>query len=288
MLRSARFWRVRGVMANTWYGQSQPQPQVLGWAGWLRVLARGAVLLVLVGAGMLILLALRLIERPVFGQRRPLSPAVTQIVCRAALGVIGLGYERRGVPLRHGGAVVANHVSWLDIFTLNAGQRVYFVAKAEVARWPLIGALARVTGTVFITRQRQAAAAQVALFRHRLQAGHQLLFFPEGTSTDGAQVLPFKPTLFAAFFDQGLPEDFQLQAVSVIYQAPQGADARLYGWWGDMDFAAHLVATLAVRRQGAVRVIYHPPLTLAAYACRKDLARALEAQVRAGVAQGGL
>lgn len=273
-------------MSSTWHGGSPPVAQALALRDWARVLRRGLALLVVVVAGLALLLVLRLCEWPMYRHGRPVTPYVTQAVCRAALGILGLGYQVQGTALRGGGAVVANHVSWLDIFTLNAGQRVYFVAKAEVARWPLIGALARATGTVFISRQRQAAAAQVALFRRRLQAGHQLLFFPEGTSTDGAQVLPFKPTLFAAFFDQGLPDDFQLQAVSLIYQAPQGADARIYGWWGEMDFAAHLLATLAVRQQGAVRVIYHPPLSLAAYSCRKDLAQALEAQVRAGVARG--
>ena len=95
--------------------------------------------------------------------------------------------------------VVANHASWLDIFALNAPQRIYFVSKDEVRDWPGIGWLARATGTVFIARKSREAGVQARLFETRMAAGHRLLFFPEGTSTDGRRVLPFKTTLFAAF-----------------------------------------------------------------------------------------
>ena len=178
---------------------------------------------------------------------------------------------------------MANHASWLDIFVLNAAKRVYFVSKAEVARWPGIGWLARATGTLFIARDRRQAAAQVALFRERLQAGHKLLFFPEGTSTDGLQVLPFKPTLFAAFTDPALGPDLAIQPVSVAYHAPAGADPRFYGWWGDMAFGPHLLSTLTARRQGRVEVVYHPPIRVADHADRKALARAAETAVRGGL-----
>jgi lyso-ornithine lipid O-acyltransferase len=97
--------------------------------------------------------------------------------------------------MQHKGALVANHASWLDIFTLNACDRIYFVSKSEVAGWPGIGWLARATGTVFINRQGREAQMQKLLFEARLRAGHRLLFFPEGTSTDGQRVLDFKSTL---------------------------------------------------------------------------------------------
>ena len=140
---------------------------------------------------------------------------------------------------------------------------------------------------MFIIRDRNQAAAQIEVFRTRLRAGHKLLFFPEGTSTDGLQVLPFKPTLFAAFFDPALAEQMRLQAVTLGYNAPQGADARFYGWWGDMDFGPHLLETLAAARQGSVTVVYHPPVKLTDYADRKALAKALEDMTRAGLAHGG-
>ena len=171
-----------------------------------------------------------------------------------------------------------------DIFALNASKRIYFVSKAEVAAWPGIGWLARATGTVFIKRDRNKAREQIDVFKDRLAAGHKLLFFPEGTSTDGQLVLAFKPTLFAAFFDPVLIDRMRVQPVTVRYEAPQGADPRFYGWWGDMDFGPHLLATLAAPRQGRVTVIYHQPVKLTDFADRKHLALALETTVRSGLA----
>ena len=249
------------------------------------MVVRAIPLAILVFGGLLILLLLRLVERPLFGLRRPVTPFITQFVCRTAFVVLGIRYITQGAPMQGAGAVVANHASWLDIFALNARKRIYFVSKSEVAGWPGIGWLARATGTVFIRRDRGELRGQIAVFRDRLAAGHKLLFFPEGTSTDGLRVLPFKPALFAAFFDPALRDTLQMQAVSVVYRAPEGCDPRFYGWWGDMDFGPHLVATLAAKRQGEVHVIYHPPLKVSEFADRKALARALEAQVRAGLTQ---
>ena len=184
--------------------------------------------------------------------------------------------------------MVANHSSWLDIFALNARKRVYFVSKAEVAGWPGIGWLARATGTVFIHRDRRHAREQTEVFRTRLRAGHRLLFFPEGTSTDGRRVLPFKTTLFAAFLSDLDIDDLHVQPCCVIYRAPKGDDPRFYGWWGNMDFGPHLLHTLAARWQGAVQVVYLAPLRVADYADRKALAAAAEAAVRAAHPQGDI
>jgi 1-acyl-sn-glycerol-3-phosphate acyltransferase len=136
---------------------------------------------------------------------------------------------------------------------------------------------------LFIKRARGDAHSQVKVFRERLVHGHRLLFFPEGTSTDGLQVLPFKSTLFAAFFDQSLRDQIAIQPVTVNYRAPKGADPRFYGWWGDMEFGSHLLSTLAAKRQGAVTVVYHPPVQLADFADRKQLAKTLEETVRSGL-----
>jgi 1-acyl-sn-glycerol-3-phosphate acyltransferase len=271
-------------MADTWQGTAPPAQPRLALRDWLRVLRRGLPLALLVFGGLMLLLMIRLIERPLFGLRRPVTPYLTQGVCRAAFVLLGIGYVTQGDPMRGAGAVVANHASWLDIFALNARKRIYFVSKSEVAGWPGIGWLARATGTVFIRRDRRDTLGQIATFRDRLQAGHKLLFFPEGTSTDGLQVLSFKPTLFAAFLDPALCADLQVQPVTLRYCAPAGADARFYGWWGDMGFGPHLLATLAARHQGGVTVIYHAPVQVRDFADRKVLARALEDRVRAGLA----
>jgi len=250
--------------------------------GWVRVMVRGFAVGTLTFGCLVVLLLVRLIERPLFGQGRPVTPYITQFVCRSAFVLMGIRFNRIGTPMAGAGAVVANHSSWLDIFALNAAKRIYFVSKAEVAKWPGIGWLARATGTVFIARDRSQAVAQVDVFRARLGQGHKLLFFPEGTSTDGQQVLPFKPTLFAAFYDEALRNTLAIQPVTVVYHAPKGVDTRHYGWWGDMDFGTHFLATLAQSPQGGVSVIYHNPVQVADFADRKTLAAHLERVVRDG------
>ena len=271
-------------MNSPWNEGAPPKHLQIGLSGFIRAILRGVPLLLLVFGGLLLLLLLRLVERPFFGLRRPYTPYITQFVCRTAFVILGMGFSRKGAPMTGAGAVVANHSSWLDIFALNASKRIYFVSKAEVAAWPGIGWLARATGTVFIKRDRNKAREQIDVFKDRLAAGHKLLFFPEGTSTDGQLVLAFKPTLFAAFFDPVLIDRMRVQPVTVRYEAPQGADPRFYGWWGDMDFGPHLLATLAAPRQGRVTVIYHQPVKLTDFADRKHLALALETTVRSGLA----
>ena len=263
-----------------WNSEDAPDPIRLGLDGWLLVILRGLPLAILVFGGLIILLALRLIERPLYGIRRPVTPFITQFVCRNAFRILGMGYRTSGELMREQGAVVANHTSWLDIFALNARKRVYFVSKAEVAKWPGIGWLARATGTVFIERDRKKAREQTKVFETRLKAGHKLLFFPEGTSTDGLRVLPFKTTLFEAFFTKELREFMYVQPVTVVFHAPDGRPARFYGWWGDMDFGPHLLKTLGARKQGSVELIYHAPAKVSDFENRKALAAHCEEAVR--------
>lgn len=278
-----KFTAGASALADIWYSDTARDFPPLTPLGWTRVIRRGAPLLLLVGAGLLVHGLIRLVEWPICGPRRPVTPHVTQFVCRTAFAILGIGYETTGNPMRDPGAVVANHCSWLDIFALNARKRIYFVAKEEVAGWSGIGWLARATGTVFIKRDRRDVHNQIAIFRQRLTAGHKLLFFPEGTTTDGLRVLDFKPALFAAFFDPALAPKMQLQAVTLDYSAPPGEDPRFYGWWGDMDFGPHLLAVLSARKQGRISVRYHAPVRLTDFNDRKAIAKTLEKQVRAGL-----
>ncbi|MEP2782064.1 MAG: lysophospholipid acyltransferase family protein [Pseudoruegeria sp.] len=269
-------------MSTTWQSEETPSHPPLMWEDWGRVILRGTALGVLTFGCLLLLLIVRLIEKPIYEVHRPWTPHITQFVCRNAFRILGMEYQSVGQQMRHKGAVVANHSSWLDIFSLNAKKRVYFVSKAEVENWPGIGWLARATGTVFIKRDPKEARGQQKIFEERLIAGHKLLFFPEGTSTDGRQVLNFKPTLFQAFFAPALKERLWVQPVTVIYHAPKGADARFYGWWGDMDFATHLLQTLAAKEQGSVEVIYHTPVKVSSFTNRKTLSAYCETTVRQG------
>lgn len=253
----------------------------IGVLGWLRVLWRGGALGLLTYGCLLLLLLLRLIERPLFGQARPVTPFITQFVCKMAFVILRIRLSATGAPMRQKGAVVANHSSWLDIFALNAVLRGYFVAKSEVEGWAGIGWLARATGTLFIARKGTEAKRQQTQFESRLRAGHRLIFFPEGTSTDAMRVLPFKSTLFAAFFTHGLDRISYVQPVTVVYHAPPGLDPRHYGWWGEMDFAPHLLQVLATGRQGRVEITFHREVPVSAFAGRKDLAAHCERVIRA-------
>ncbi|WP_299558956.1 1-acyl-sn-glycerol-3-phosphate acyltransferase [uncultured Sulfitobacter sp.] len=267
-------------MSTPWHAASYPPRPKLTGAAFVLVPMRALALSILVFGCLVLLLLIRAVERPVYGMARPITPHITRFVCRNALRILGLRLRQTGSPMTHNGAIVANHSSWLDIFTLNARQSFYFVSKSEVARWPGIGWLARATGTVFIERNPARARAQTLLFQERLMAGHRLLFFPEGTSTDGMQVLPFKTTLFEAFFAPQIKDDIWIQPVAVVYHPPARQDRRFYGWWGDMDFASHLLTTLMPVRQGSVETIFCAPVRVSGTAHRKDLAATCERSIR--------
>lgn len=249
----------------------------------VRVVLRGVPVVLLILVCLPLMMLTRGVERLCVGARRPWSSFFPRFVSRTALRIMGIPLRTVGVPMREHGAVVANHSSWLDIFSLNACQNVFFVSKAEVANWPGIGPLARATGTVFIARDRKEAGRQKTLFEARLHMGHKLLFFPEGTSTDGLRVLPFKPTLFAAFFTPELRDEVAIQPVTVHYIAPKGAEPRFYGWWGDMDFAPSLIKFLKARRQGTIMVVFHPPVAVKDVPNRKDMAALCEQAVRSAL-----
>ncbi|MFD1883115.1 lysophospholipid acyltransferase family protein [Paracoccus pacificus] len=270
----------------TWRGAPQPVNARPGLVGWLRALLRGAGIVLVLLAGVIGLLILRLIERPFHGPRRPWTGPWVQGVCRICLGIIGLGWRRIGTPMKGFGAAVANHSTWLDIFTLNAAMPIFFVSKSEVAGWPGINILTKVTNTHFVRRDPKFARAQAAEFAERTAAGHRLLFFPEGTSTDGRRILPFKATLFQGFLAPELPDGLAVQPVTVNYFAPEGEDPRFYGWWGDMDLGSHLLKVLSAGRQGHVSVTLHPPVPVKGLD-RKELSRRCEAAVRQGFQAGG-
>ncbi len=269
-------------MTMSWQSETAPDPVNISAKGWLRIALRGPVLVTIIMICLLLVLFLRIFERPLFGHDRPISPIVPKTIARASLWVLGFQYQITGKGMKMPGAVVANHSSWLDIFTLNAAKHIFFVSKAEVASWPGIGWLARATGTVFIERDRSQAREQTNLFETRLKMGHKLLFFPEGTSTDGCRILPFKTTLFAPFMTDELRDLLWIQPVTVVYHAPKGRPARHYGWWGEMDFGENLLKILAEPRQGKIEVVFHDPLKASEFKNRKTLSAACEAAIRQG------
>lgn len=260
-----------------------PAPGPLGKA--LRALRAG--LAVLWTAGMFaIFLAARgvdLAAKALPRKPRPaLAPWIVQGWACGALALMGLRVRVEGRPMRLPGAVVANHAGWLDIVVMMRAMRVFFVSKAEVGDWPVIGGIGKAIGTMFIDRRPLEARRQTEALHARLIRGDRLCIFPEGTSTDGMRILPFKSALFGVFFAPDLHDRLWVQPVSIRYRPAEGLPPQALGWWGDMDFAGHAAGLLALRRVGEARVTFHAPLRAAAFADRKALAAAAETAVRAG------
>ncbi len=266
---------------TTWHPEIEPEETPIGPISIAIGIVRLVMLAIVIYGLMLVLAITRLLESPF--NSRAVSPGVVQVACRLSLRILRLRVRTHGVPMQHKGAIVSNHSSWMDVFPLNAAARVFFVSKAEVSKWPVIGLVARSTGTVFIERRSSQAKKHKSQFEDRLNAGDRLLFFPEGTSTDGRRVIGFKSTLFAAFFEQALVQDMWVQPASLVYHAPKGEDARFYGWWGEMAFASHFFKTLGAKRAGAVDIIFHQPVRVADFADRKALARHCEDEARKGL-----
>jgi 1-acyl-sn-glycerol-3-phosphate acyltransferase len=271
-------------MKITWYSPEPPPdlPAPRGLA-WLRVVRRGLGVMLLLLLLLPALFAARGIDTVRHG-RRPLSPRIMQAFGAGCLRAIGLPLTVKGRPDGAAGAVVSNHTGWLDILVLAAALPVTFVSKDAVAGWPVIGPLARWTGTLFIARDRRQAPQQAERLAERLRAGSRMLFFPEGTSTDGRRVVRFHAPLFGGLLAAAGDTPFRVQPVSVVLHGPGGADPRFYAWWGDTELAPHLLAVLARRRHGRVTVVLHPPVETVPGEDRKALAGRLETIVRAGVA----
>jgi 1-acyl-sn-glycerol-3-phosphate acyltransferase len=138
--------------------------------------------------------------------------------------------------------IVANHVSWLDIFVINAWQPCRFVAKSDIRDWPLIGWLCNRAGTIFIARGSLRDVRRIyAGLVHGLEAGEHVAFFPEGTTSEQGTVLPFHANLFEAAIEARVPvQPFALRYLTVDGKAPHPA----VSFVGDMTFAASMLAIL--------------------------------------------
>jgi 1-acyl-sn-glycerol-3-phosphate acyltransferase len=208
--------------------------------------------------------------------------------------IFGIRVKIIGTPVQDRGALmVSNHSSYLDILALGGVARVSFVAKSEVASWPLFGTFARLQRTVFVERERRSKTGESRdLMRERLLEGDVLVLFPEGTSDDGHRVLPFKSALMGAADSEigkdasGKPIYVPVQPVSITYVSvhgiPMGRENRpLFTWYGDMELVDHLWDGL---KTGPVDLVieFHEPMTVDQVGGRKKLAAIAEDLVRRG------
>jgi len=267
-------------MSLTWNQAEPPETRQPRLTERLRMASRLLVLFTATYLGIVFVVLFNLIER-----LAPIGVAhrITCLWGWICLRLCGVRVRRVGTPMTQRGAVVANHAGWIDIFSLLAADRVYFVSKSEVASWPLVGWLSRQIGTVYIDRRRTAAKRQQAQLAERLLAGDRLAFFPEGTSSDGRRVLPFRSTIFAAFETPVLRKALWIQPVTLVYHPTPDLPRVFYGWWGEMSLKDHLTAVFALSHGAEVEVINHAPLRVDDYFDRKELARACEQAVRRGM-----
>jgi 1-acyl-sn-glycerol-3-phosphate acyltransferase len=203
--------------------------------------------------------------------------------------LLGLRVRVIGTPANRadGRAVVfvSNHSSWLDVPVLGGRLEACFVSKDEVGGWPLVGTVARLGRTVFISRQRHATGRERDMMRERLAAGDSLVLFPEGTTSDGSRVLPFRSAFFAIADGRDPP---LIQPVSVVYDRlgglPTGRASRpVFAWYGDMDLSTHFWR-YAQHRGLRVSVLLHPPVDPTRFASRKSLSHAVWQAVADGAA----
>ena len=150
--------------------------------------------------------------------------------------------------LDHGALVVGNHISWIDIYAINAWRPTPFVSKAEVRKWPVIGWLAHRLDTVFIHREkRRDAQRAMHEMAERLGQGGVVCVFPEGTTSDGVALLPFHANLFQAAVSAGAP----VQPICLLYEDAEGKQSTAPAYVGDVSLAQCLDAVL---RHGPITV----------------------------------
>ncbi|HEY0901649.1 MAG TPA: lysophospholipid acyltransferase family protein, partial [Micavibrio sp.] len=172
---------------------------------------------------------------------------------------------------------ISNHMSYLDIPVIGSTLKASFVAKGEVATWPVFGFLSKLQQTAFISRSRTTLGNDKNNLETMLKDGRSMVIFPEGTSTDGRAVVPFKSSLFSiALADDGTDiwlQPMTLSLIDVHGQSPDDQAVRdLYAWHGDMDLAPHL--SMFGKLSGAtVRMTFHEPVSARAINDRKVLAK---------------
>ena len=196
---------------------------------------------------------------------------------RVAACVMGMRIESRGEPPRAPYLLVANHLGYVDVVALAALTGCVFVAKSEVAGWPVLGPTARALGTIFIDRRRaRSIPAALARVGGELERGAGVVIFAEGTSTRGSVVAPFKPSLLEAAARAGAPVHYA--ALSYRTRHGRAAASERVCWWGDMTFLDHFYALLRLGGFDAEVRFGEQPIT---ERDRKLLAQKLRAAVEA-------
>lgn len=207
------------------------------------------------------------------------------VVCK----IYGIKIHIKGTPDTTNHVVfVGNHLSYIDISVLGSTLPATFISKADVKKWPIFGILAALTQTVFIERNREAAAKCIADIKKALEKDRSLILFPEGTSTQGIEVLPFKSSIFDLFLNKNLKDKLLIQPFTLSIQKIDGRevaspkDHDLYAWYADMTMVPHLWA-LGKSKGIELLLTFHPARTATNYDDRKKLANDCHSDTQQGL-----
>ena len=197
-----------------------------------------------------------------------------RIFFKGLVSIIGIKIKISGVPQKRKTLFVSNHISYLDIIVYGSLINTVFVAKSEIKKWPMINKLCTIAKTIFVDRNNiRSLRNQISLIEKSLQKGSNVLFFPEGTSSDGSNVLRFKSSLFSIIERKKL-EDFYIQPVSLSYNKLDGLPLNksyrpFLAWFGGMDLFSHLWKFLGLGTS-EVKVNFHKAKKFSSFSNRKD------------------
>ncbi len=199
---------------------------------------------------------------------------------RKLLGILNVKLAADTPPeFDHGALLVANHVSWLDIFVIHAARRVHFVSKREIRSWPVVGWLAERAGTLFIERAKKADTARINQEMHALlKDGAWVAVFPEGTSTDGRRLLRFLPSLLQPAVDENLP----VVPVALQYRTPADEYTEAAAYADNVSFGSSLWR-IAGEKEIVARLRFGTPIRADS---RRELAEAAWGQIASALGVG--
>ncbi len=209
---------------------------------------------------------------------------------KAVCAIFQIKVEITGKPSNQAQTIyVSNHLSYLDIPVIGSVLRASFVAKKDVASWPVFGLLSKLQQTAFISRDRADARQAKGNLDNMLNEGKSLIIFPEGTSTDGREVIPFKSSLFSIAMKENLKDiyvqPFTIKMESVGSKPVANQENRdLYSWHINMDTPLGEHLWLFAQSRGAVIfLIFHEPVKAHDFENRKTLAKACQQAVSNGL-----
>jgi len=228
---------------------------------------------------LIIALSLRLL-------RLSIAEYIPQYFHKLLLKILGvkvhiIGERKRDVPL----IIAANHLSWLDIIVIGASFPCYFVAKSDIASWPIFGFLAKIQNTIFVNRKARGAEVgnQVSDLSKALKDKKTIILFPEGTTSDGNKMLPFKSALLAAAkaHDDYTP---YVQPLCLKYNKVAGMPTHrkqrpFIAWYGDMDLVPHIKGILT-QTPITVELRFSEAILLSDFENRQKMAQYLEKSMR--------